>query len=118
MMRLANLGIFALAGFGVCYCVLEVVIRVWRRHQHSARSADFHHTQNLSELPVPRFGGIALAIAFALLICLPFDALFGGQKDSVRCIAGTALAMFGLGFWDDLHGSAQNTNWADNCSLP
>lgn len=61
----------------------------------------FHHTHRQ---PVPRLGGLALAAAFAVvgLLALLF---FPMERDQARLhwvIYGAALAMFGLGWWDDL----------------
>src|ERR1017187_6695703 len=103
MATVENLLICALAGFAVSFGVIGFIIRAWRRRQPSPRSAELHHAHNPDQLPVPRFGGIALAVAFAVLICLPLNFLFGFQTDSLRwVIASMALAMFGLGLWDDL----------------
>lgn len=103
MEKTINQLICALAGFGVSFGIIVFILRGWGRRQLSPRSVEFHHAQSPGQTPVPRFGGIALAAAFAVLICLPLNLLFGCQTDSLRwVIAGTSLAMFGLGFWDDL----------------
>lgn len=59
----------------------------------------FHQTHTA---PVPRFGGLALALALlvvavaAVLIKRDWEITFSGLL-----LAGTVLAMFVLGFWDD-----------------
>jgi UDP-GlcNAc:undecaprenyl-phosphate GlcNAc-1-phosphate transferase len=103
MGKIDNLLICVLAGFGVAFGVIVVILRAMGRRHPVSRSPEFHHAQKPGQLPVPRFGGLALAASFTVLICLPLNFLFGCQTDSTRwVIAGTALAMFGLGFWDDL----------------
>jgi UDP-GlcNAc:undecaprenyl-phosphate/decaprenyl-phosphate GlcNAc-1-phosphate transferase len=92
------------AGFLVSLVANGIILRVWsRRLELPSRVAEFHHWQTADETPVPRFGGVALAAAFAVLMCLPWGFLFGFRPNpQLWVIAGTALAMFGLGFWDDL----------------
>jgi len=103
MEKTINQLICALAGFVVSYGVIVIILRAWGRRQLSSRSAEFHHARGSGQAPVSRFGGLALAAAFAVLICLPLNLFFGCQADALRwVIAGTALAMFGLGFGDDL----------------
>lgn len=105
MERLEQLMICGLVGFAVSLGISVAIIRASRR-QLSSRLADFHHTRSTDspdQMPVPRFGGVALAAAFAILVCLPSNFLFGFQFDPMRwVIASMALAMFGLGFWDDV----------------
>jgi UDP-GlcNAc:undecaprenyl-phosphate GlcNAc-1-phosphate transferase len=92
------------AGFLVSFVANGIILRVWsRRLKLFPRAVEFHHGQTASETPVPRFGGVALAAALAVLVCLPWDLLFGFRPNpQLWVIAGTTLAMFGLGFWDDL----------------
>jgi len=102
MENLANLLICAVGGFCVSYGVIVFILHVWCSRQISTRPADFHHGQNGNQRPIPRFGGLALAVPFAVLICLPLDGLFDCHTDGLRwVIAGLSLAMFGLGFLDD-----------------
>jgi len=65
------------------------------------RVSDFHHVQGASK---PRFGGLAMVLAFlatALAACLL--PLGEGESPQIRgVIISSALAMFLLGFWDDL----------------
>jgi len=92
------------AGFLISLVANGSILRVWsRRWKLPPRAAEFHHGPTEDEAPVPRYGGAALAAAFAVLMCLPWGWLFGFRPNPQLCVvAGTALAMFGLGFWDDL----------------
>lgn len=62
---------------------------------------EFHQTHNR---PVPRLGGLAIAVAF--VVAWIVDTLVSAptpETQHVRwVILGSALAMFVLGFWDDL----------------
>lgn len=52
--------------------------------------------------PVPRLGGIALAVAFVVILVITFFVR-DSQPSGTRIILGlSSLAMFGLGLWDDL----------------
>lgn len=63
------------------------------------RDKQLHQTHGT---PVPRLGGVGLAIAFVVIIVVTFfvkDAQPGGTR---IVLALSSLAMFGLGLWDDL----------------
>lgn len=63
------------------------------------RDKQLHQTH---EAPIPRLGGIALAGAFAVIVVVIFfvkEAQVGGTR---IVLVLSSLAMFGLGFWDDL----------------
>ncbi len=102
MTRLDNLLFCVAAGFIVSFGAVHLILAIWHR-KSSSRLAEFHHLQHPDEAPVPRYGGAALAAAFVVLMCLPWRFLLGfSPNPQLWVIAGTALAMFGLGFWDDL----------------
>ncbi len=66
-----------------------------------SRERDFHHTHNT---PVPRLGGLALAGAWIGLEIL-IRLLYPEEMLRIPCrnvVVFSSLAMFGLGFWDDL----------------
>ena len=91
----------AAAGFAACFVVTIFILRFGRRKLSGARS-EFHHGNNSNEMSIPRFGGIGLATAFIGLMCLPWHYLYGFEPNAqLWIIAGTALAMFSLGLWDD-----------------
>ncbi len=89
-----------LLGFGIVFALVPLILRATPRILGN-RGLDFHHTH---KAPVSRFGGLALAAAF---VCLEiFIAL--AHPDQRLLIPGRnavifgSLAMFGLGFWDDI----------------
>jgi UDP-GlcNAc:undecaprenyl-phosphate/decaprenyl-phosphate GlcNAc-1-phosphate transferase len=101
MSKVENLLVCALAGFAVSFGVISAILRIRRRRQTS-RSVDFHHASGSDNVAVPRYGGLGLAAAFLALLFL-LSLLFGSQFGAAQwTIGGTALAMFALGFCDDL----------------
>lgn len=86
-------------GFGTALAVIPLLVRFCSPARH--RLIECHHTHLT---PVPRWGGVALVVAF-LLVEL-FVALVAPEHRMRTpgrnvMIAGS-LAMFALGFWDDL----------------
>jgi UDP-GlcNAc:undecaprenyl-phosphate GlcNAc-1-phosphate transferase len=103
MANLQNLLIYAVAGFAVSFAAIIIIIRAWLRLEAPSRFAEFHHAPSGQTL-VPRFGGLALAAAFGVLACIPANVCFGLQVDPLHWVIDcAALAMFGLGMWDDLY---------------
>jgi len=90
-----------LIGFAIAFACVPVIIRFSRRAPAWRRSPDFHHTH---KQPIPRLGGLALLAAF--LGTEGFVALTSSgawlQTPSDFAVFFGSLAMFGLGFWDDL----------------
>ena len=89
-----------LAGLFICWVLIPIVRRVALR-ANRPRSGDFHHTHRTQ---VPRLGGIAFAAAFAVIAVALLFAI-APSTASIRTrgiIIIASLAMFGLGFWDDL----------------
>lgn len=90
-----------LAGAGVAGLLVPWIIAWHRTRALPETVRDLHHTHSV---PVPRLGGVALAVAFALVAV--FLALVGltpvERAEELRLVVLGALAMFGLGFWDDL----------------
>ena len=88
----------AALGFAACLTLIPSI----RRH-HASREGQnirsFHHTHGKS---VTRFGGVGLAGAFVLVAVLAAGFCWERLRFSTDlvCVIG-ALAMFGLGFWDD-----------------
>jgi UDP-GlcNAc:undecaprenyl-phosphate GlcNAc-1-phosphate transferase len=63
--------------------------------------SQFHHTHTGA---TSRLGGLALAASFVVTSLLSLLVMRNQALETRRCLvlAGGALAMFGLGFWDDL----------------
>src|SRR5436190_15388560 len=90
-----------LVGMGVVFVVIPLVLKAAREGRFGCSRKDLHHT---NEKAVPRFGGLALALSFAVLQVLIL-VLYPASGDVLRdrlIFALSSLAMFGLGFWDDL----------------
>ncbi len=93
--------IFGILGFVVCWAIIPLMIRrtIWLGGLQAERQ--FHQTHTN---PVPRFGGLAIAVAFFLVSALALVRLrtMGeGQGERVTILLG-GLAMFVVGFCDDL----------------
>ncbi len=88
------------AGLFICWGLIPIIRRVALRADRP-RSGDFHHTHRTQ---VPRLGGVALAVAFAVVgLALLFAIAPAATSIRTRGIIIIAsLAMFGLGFLDDL----------------
>lgn len=92
--------LYAGAGLAVAWPVYPLVIR-WFRPWAERRGISFHQTH---VTPVPRAGGVVLALLFFLAACSAHVWL-PVHPDRIAenwGIVVTSLAMFGLGFWDDL----------------
>lgn len=93
----------ALMGAVVAWGVLTLILR--RRapqRGETVRVGEFHHNPN--DVAVPRVGGLGLLAAF--LTCIAAYVVFRGwdrvlDREAVGLII-PALAMFAVGFWDDL----------------
>ena len=92
--------IFSAAGAAIVLLLVPQILKLAARSSLPQRRTDLHHTHRA---PVPRLGGIAIAVAF---VCVEiFLAFRAGQPGALRThlvILGGSLAMFGLGLWDDL----------------
>jgi UDP-GlcNAc:undecaprenyl-phosphate GlcNAc-1-phosphate transferase len=93
----------ALVGAGVSVVVIMLILRMQKRMDLPRRAGEMHHAGGVQK---SRLGGMALAAAFVLVVLL-FKALNGWQSSPmIPClcwkIMALALAMFGLGLWDDL----------------
>jgi UDP-GlcNAc:undecaprenyl-phosphate/decaprenyl-phosphate GlcNAc-1-phosphate transferase len=92
--------IFFLLGVGATWLLIPLIIR-WSQGTAAARGHSFHQTHTAA---IPRFGGVALAVTFVCAVPLA-HLIVGIPSDRLRdnmCMVGTALAMFALGFADDL----------------
>lgn len=93
--------ITGLLGVAITLLLIPTILR-WGPKLTLDRGCDFHHT---NKKPVPRVGGLALAAAFVAIEVL----LWAWQRPERNVtstdrwlIVGSALAMFAVGFWDDL----------------
>jgi UDP-GlcNAc:undecaprenyl-phosphate/decaprenyl-phosphate GlcNAc-1-phosphate transferase len=95
---LATCGLF---GLGIACLIIPLILRTALMTRLAQRAHELHHTQQKA---VPRFGGLALAAAFIgveLLVAVAWPE----QRAKVHARSAvliTSLAMFALGFWDDL----------------
>ncbi|HEY5913135.1 MAG TPA: MraY family glycosyltransferase [Verrucomicrobiae bacterium] len=90
----------ALLGAGTVALVIPLILRLAKRYG-LGRGRDFHHTHKER---VPRFGGLALAVAFLAVeffVALLLPAHRSNVPGRLTVILGS-LAMFAVGFWDDL----------------
>jgi len=91
----------ALLGLGVVFAAIPLILRAVPLARLSHRWRDLHHTH---KRPVPRVGGLALAAAFIgveiLATAMWPEQVQKGSGDLVVLLS--SLAMFTLGFWDDL----------------
>ena len=89
------------AGFLGCWGMVPVIRKFMERRASPARGGEFHHTHHQA---VPRFGGLALAVGFTAVavLVLIFTPLGATPFSSRLAMVLGSLAMFGLGFWDDI----------------
>src|ERR1043166_7129830 len=90
-----------LLGFGIVLVVIPLLLKACQRGMLVQRAVDLHHT---NKAEVPRLGGVALAAAFVgvelfILTLYPDNRL---RIQGRLVIVVSSLAMFVLGFWDDL----------------
>ena len=87
-------------GLALSVAAVALILRLAKRRALGERAPEFHHTH---EIPIPRIGGAGLALAF-LVVSAFFLAGDFPEEDKENCkkILAAALAMFALGFWDDL----------------
>lgn len=89
-----------LLGFAVSFGVIWLTERMVRRHTALRRADEFHHGHRRA--PVSRLGGIGLAAAFAAVKVMVLVFLGSQFTTDHTAIFVIAMAMFGLGLWDDL----------------
>ncbi len=86
---------------GIVLLLIPLALGPCRRARLLVRSSDLHHTH---DQPIPRLGGAVLALAFIgieVFVALVAPEQRSNTPNRWAIIAGS-LAMFGLGFWDDL----------------
>jgi UDP-GlcNAc:undecaprenyl-phosphate GlcNAc-1-phosphate transferase len=92
-----------LLGMGIVLLVVPLVLKAALATNLLQRGQDLHHTH---QKPIPRLGGLALAVAFVGLEVF-IAAVFPEQRAKIPgagrpVVLVSSLAMFALGFWDDL----------------
>lgn len=96
-----NLLIGGLVGLATSAGLILLILKAGWRFGWVNRASEAHHTHTV---PVPRVGGIALAGALVAVV-LVFTFLMGPKwllNSQLWLVVAAALAMFGLGLWDDL----------------
>mgnify|MGYP001477427000 CR=1 FL=1 len=91
----------SLLGMGIVFLVVPLFLKSALATNLLQRGQDLHHTH---QKPIPRLGGLALVAAF-IGIEVFGAAVFPEQRTSDPgrpALVITSLAMFVLGFWDDL----------------
>jgi UDP-GlcNAc:undecaprenyl-phosphate GlcNAc-1-phosphate transferase len=90
-----------LLGMGIVFLVIPLILESARATNLLQRGQDLHHTH---QQPIPRLGGLALAAAF-VGIELFLAVIYPEQRARIPgrpVVLLSSLAMFALGFWDDL----------------
>src|SRR5271155_750940 len=93
--------LYPLFGFLTCWGLIPLLLRRAANLGDSNRGTEFHHAPKLS---IARLGGVALAAAFAVVaLAIPiFGSVTAANADTFGVVVFSSLAMFGLGFWDDV----------------
>ena len=100
MTNYSELAILGVLGLFLSSGAIYVVLRFSQKPNFAGRELEAHHTH---QTPIPRLGGIGLAVAFTVgfVMFLTFgDA--NGKQDIIKHLFVVGLGMFGLGLWDDL----------------
>jgi len=93
--------ICGLLGIGIVLVVVPVILKAAGPSNLFQRGQDLHH---IHEGPIPRLGGLALVAAFIGVEVL-IAALWPEERTRIpgrSVVLISSLAMFALGFWDDL----------------
>ena len=90
-----------LLGFGIVFLAIPLILKSPLAASQIHRGQDLHHAH---QKPIPRLGGLALAIAFIgieLFIIVVYPER-SARIPGLAALIISSLAMFLLGFWDDL----------------
>ncbi len=99
MISLQPIVALGFGALGFCTVLFAVPLVITRLAPRVAYRRELHQTH---KSPVPRLGGLALAAAFVLITLASF-AVGPPLPGNPQLVLGlTSLAMFGLGFWDDV----------------
>ncbi len=86
---------------GIVFFLIPLILRAARRGTFGGSRKDLHHT---NDKVIPRFGGLALALAF-IGVQIIISLLYSEPQEVLRermVILLSSVAVFGLGFWDDI----------------
>ena len=91
----------ALLGMGIVSLGVPLILKAARVVNLPSRVRDFHHGHGP---PVPRLGGLVLMAAYLGIDLFRVIYHHGDSAAMTESwvVAASSLAMFGLGFWDDL----------------
>ena len=97
-------------GFVMCWGITSLILKAAANREMAGRARDFHHGH---KRPIPRLGGIGIISAFtgvtlAIFFSHPLATPVSG---TLLVIVLTSLAMFALGFWDDLRPLGAKTKF-------
>jgi len=92
---------FGLIGLLIVVALIPLLRQQWIEKGFARRHHQFHQTH---DHPISRLGGLALAVAFLILWALAYWVGGGTEEgNGLRLVVlGGAVAMFAVGFWDDL----------------
>jgi UDP-GlcNAc:undecaprenyl-phosphate GlcNAc-1-phosphate transferase len=92
---------FGLLGLTVTILLIPRLRGQWIERRWGRRGHQFHQTHHH---PISRLGGFALGVSFLVMAATALGVAYsqGEALTSRWVIAGGALAMFGMGLWDDL----------------
>jgi UDP-GlcNAc:undecaprenyl-phosphate GlcNAc-1-phosphate transferase len=93
--------ICGLLGMGIVLLMVPAILKAAGPSNRFRRGEDLHHTH---EGAIPRLGGLALVVAFIGVEIL-IAALWPEERERMperSAVLISSLAMFALGFWDDL----------------
>jgi len=93
--------IAAMLGAGSTLLLIPAALRVGWAEVLLRRRTDWHHTHSR---PVPRLGGAVLVVAFIIVeaYIAIFHSELRAETPARNVLLSGSLAMFALGFWDDL----------------
>jgi UDP-GlcNAc:undecaprenyl-phosphate GlcNAc-1-phosphate transferase len=93
--------LYSLFGLLACWRLIPLILRWTTNRGDSNRGTEFHHAPTI---PIARLGGVALAAAFAVvaLAIHVLGSVPAANADTFGVVVFSSLAMFGLGFWDDV----------------
>jgi UDP-GlcNAc:undecaprenyl-phosphate GlcNAc-1-phosphate transferase len=92
---------FLALGLFTSWGAISFILEMFSIIDGPSRGRDFHHDRKTT---VPRVGGVGLVVSFAAvsLAIYFFQPMSQSGANTLGIIVLSSLAMFALGFWDDL----------------